>query len=66
LPTEAVSQILNQASKTLIIENNHDGQLAGWIKEQTGVEIKNKLLKYDGRPFYPEEIVKKVKDLYES
>lgn len=66
LPNEAISQTLNQAPKTLIIENNHDAQLAGWLREQTGVEIKNKLLKYDGRPFYPEEIVKKVKDLYES
>ncbi len=63
---EAVGQILRQANKTLMIENNHDGQMAGWIREQTGVEIKNKLLKYDGRPFYPEEIVKKVKDIYEA
>jgi 2-oxoglutarate ferredoxin oxidoreductase subunit alpha len=62
-PAEAVGRILTQATKTLMIENNHDGQLAGWIRQQTGVEIKNKLLKFDGRPFYPEEIIKKIKDL---
>ena len=65
-PAEAVSRILTQATKVLMIENNHDGQLAGWIRQQTGVEIKNKLLKFDGRPFYPEEIIKKIKDLDED
>lgn len=62
-PTEAVTQILEKSEKTLIIENNHDAQAAGWIRQQTGIEIKNKFLKYDGRPFYPEEIVKKVKEI---
>lgn len=62
-PVKEVSQILEKAGKTLMIENNHDAQMAGWIREQTGIEIKNKFLKYDGRPFYPEEIVKKVKEM---
>ena len=65
-PAETVKKILTQANQTLIIENNHDGQLSGLIREQTGLEIENKLLKYDGRPFYPEEIVKKIKDIYEA
>jgi 2-oxoglutarate ferredoxin oxidoreductase subunit alpha len=66
LPTEAVGRILDQANKTLVVENNHDAQIAGWIRQETGIEIENRLLKYDGRPFYPEEIVKKVKDIYET
>lgn len=62
-PVKEVSQILEKARKTLMIENNHNAQGAGWIREQTGIEIKNRLLKYDGRPFYPEEIVGKVKEM---
>ena len=37
--------------------------MASLIREQTGIEIKNKLLKYDGRPFYPEEIIEKIKEI---
>lgn len=58
-----VAEILNKAKNTLIVECNYSGQLAGVIRENTGIEIQNKLLKYDGRPFYAEEIVKKAKEI---
>jgi len=45
---------------SIIIEGNQTGQLQQIIRQQTGMEIKNILLKYDGRPFYPEEIVDKI------
>jgi len=62
-PAEAVSDILKKTQRTLLIENNYQGQLGAWIRARTGIEIKNKLLKYDGRQFYPEEIIKKIKKL---
>lgn len=62
-PAQSVSRILAKAKKTLLIENNYQGQLGQWLKMQTGIEIKNKLLKYDGRQFYPEEIVKKIRSI---
>lgn len=49
--------------KVLIIEQNYTAQCASLIREKIGYEIKDKFLKYDGRPFYPEEIVGKVKSL---
>lgn len=60
-PKEAVTKILSRAKKTIDVEGNYSGQMAGWLKEQTGIEIKDKILKYDGRPFFPEEIVEGVK-----
>ncbi|MFC1627464.1 2-oxoacid:acceptor oxidoreductase subunit alpha [Patescibacteria group bacterium] len=49
---------LTKTTKNLIIvECNHDAQLAKLIRQETGMEIKNKLLKYDGRPFFPQEII---------
>ena len=33
------------------------------IAQQTGIIIKDKILKYDGRRFYPEEIIEAVKKL---
>ncbi|MFC1630008.1 2-oxoacid:acceptor oxidoreductase subunit alpha [Patescibacteria group bacterium] len=49
--------------KTIMIEQNSTAQCAGLIRENIGFKIKNRLLKYDGRPFYPTEIVEKVKKI---
>jgi 2-oxoglutarate ferredoxin oxidoreductase subunit alpha len=55
-PAEAVAKILKGAKSVLHIENNFTAQLAGLIREKTGIEIEKKYLKYDGRPFYVEEL----------
>lgn len=60
-PKEAVKRILSKAKKVIDVEENFTGQMAGWIREQTGIEIKDKILKYDGRPFYAEDIIEGVK-----
>lgn len=59
-PKEEVKAILSTAKHIIDIECNYSGQLASLIKEQTGIEIEDKLLKYDGRPFFAEEIIEKV------
>lgn len=61
-PTEVVTQILSNAQNILDVEANYSGQLASLIREKTGIEIKNKLLKYDGRPIYPEEVITKISE----
>jgi 2-oxoglutarate/2-oxoacid ferredoxin oxidoreductase subunit alpha len=45
----------------ILIENSSTGQLADLIKEKTGIEIKNKILKYDGRPFFSDELGEEIK-----
>ncbi len=60
-PSETVASVIKSAKKTLVIEGNKTGQFEGLIKEQTGLPIDHNFRKYDGRPFYPEEIVAKVK-----
>jgi 2-oxoglutarate ferredoxin oxidoreductase subunit alpha len=62
LPKE-LGDTIQDCKKTLICEGNYSGQLANLIKERFGIEIKNKFLKFDGRPFYPEEIAEKVKEI---
>lgn len=62
-PSQAVKKVLTQAKKTLLIENNFQGQLGQWIRMQTGINLKNRFLKYDGRQFYPEEIRAKIKKI---
>ncbi len=62
-PQEAVTQHIKNAKKTLVIEENKTGQFEGLIREHTGLSLDHHLRRYDGRPFYPEEIVEKVKAL---
>jgi len=60
-PAEEVKSILSRAKYLIDIECNFNGQLAGIIAERTGIMILDKYLKYDGRPFFPEEIAEKLK-----
>ena len=62
-PKEEVAKVLRNAKKTLLLEGNSTAQLGQLIRQETGIEIKNKYLKYDGRPFYPEEIINFINNL---
>ena len=60
-PTEQVKQVLSAAKNLVVIEGNQYGQLKNLIAQETGIQIEKRFNKYDGRPFYPEEIVDYVK-----
>ena len=62
-PAEEVKSFLKKAKKTLLIEGNHNAQLGQLIRQETLLEIDEKFLQWDGRPFYPGEIVEKIKSL---
>jgi 2-oxoglutarate ferredoxin oxidoreductase subunit alpha len=61
-PAEAVCDILTKAEKIFTIEGNATAQLAHLIRAETGIEITNKVLKFDGRPFSPGYIVRAIKE----
>lgn len=63
LSAEKLTRLLSGLKSTLLVENNSTAQFGQLLKMATGLEIKNKLLKYSGRPIYPEEVLKKVKEL---
>ncbi|MDO8504724.1 MAG: pyruvate ferredoxin oxidoreductase, partial [Candidatus Liptonbacteria bacterium] len=48
---ESVSKQLSGAEKIVGVENNHDAQLAGLIREKTGIHIQKTILRYDSAPF---------------
>ncbi|MFH1891005.1 MAG: 2-oxoacid:acceptor oxidoreductase subunit alpha [Candidatus Kuenenbacteria bacterium] len=60
-PKKRVEAVLKKAKNILLVENNKTGQLGDLIREQTGIEIKNNFLKYDGRPFFREEVIREIK-----
>ncbi len=62
-PSQQVLAELEKAKKIVLVENNVTGLLGQVVREQTGVAIDRKVLKYDGRPFTPEDIIQKVREL---
>jgi len=62
-PIDTVKQVFKKSKKVAIVECNKTGQLAGWLREQTGLAPDYKILKYDGRPFFIDELVDTIKEL---
>jgi 2-oxoglutarate/2-oxoacid ferredoxin oxidoreductase subunit alpha len=61
-PSEAAIEMLDKAGKNIVVENNITGQLSGLILRETGHKVDGALLKYDGRPFTPQEIFDRVRE----
>jgi 2-oxoglutarate ferredoxin oxidoreductase subunit alpha len=60
-PAEAVADAIDKVHRFCVIENNATGQLSRLIRRETGKEVSNRILKYDGRPFTPAHIEEEVK-----
>lgn len=61
-PVQSVADVIDKASNCYVVENNATGQLARSIKQETGKNLDNKILKFDGRPFSPERIIAGLKE----
>jgi 2-oxoglutarate ferredoxin oxidoreductase subunit alpha len=49
--SDEVSAVLNKCKRPIILENNFTSQMSRLIRMETGFNIKDKILKYDGEPF---------------
>lgn len=56
-------QYLKSAKRLCMVENNAKGQMAKLLKLNFGVDIKDLILKYNGLPFYVEEIKRAIEEL---
>lgn len=54
---------LKKAEKTVMIEGNATSQFSKLIKLNTGIDIDQKVLKYNGSPFTVEEVTETIKSL---
>jgi 2-oxoglutarate ferredoxin oxidoreductase subunit alpha len=57
LKTELLLNVLKNSKRPVLVENNYLGQLGQLITSETGFQFSEKLLKYDGRPFFVEDIL---------
>ncbi len=56
-PVEAFTSDINTTNKKIIIEGNQTGQAEKLIRQETGITFDSYIRKYDGRPFYIEDLV---------
>jgi 2-oxoglutarate ferredoxin oxidoreductase subunit alpha len=66
LKTERLKELAKNAKQIVLIECNHDGQLGRLIRQETGIDISHKLLKYDGRPWFYDELLEKLQSFLSS
>jgi len=59
-PSEDSRQLLERAKRFIMVELNGSAQLGLLIRQQTGLSFDGSVLKYDGRPFLPSEIVEET------
>jgi 2-oxoglutarate ferredoxin oxidoreductase subunit alpha len=55
--------VLGKAQKKIVVEGNYAGQLAGIIREQTGIAIDYFVLKWNGRPMSSDEVYEALKPI---
>src|SRR5216117_4273067 len=65
-PTDFVQQALGPARRKIAIENNYSAQMAGLIREKTGIAMDNTIVKFDGRPVSQNEIYEGVKEIIKN
>ena len=56
-----IKDILLDYDEIILIENNATGQLGKLLRMETGLDIDRRILKYDARPFTPEDIIKSLR-----
>ncbi len=63
-PVEKVIKEIGGAAKIICVEGNHNAQLANLIREKTGIEVTDKILKYDSLPFDPEDLSEQINQIF--
>jgi 2-oxoglutarate ferredoxin oxidoreductase subunit alpha len=61
-PAEEAAAAL-QGGKLVAVENNYTGQFRRLLQSETCIEVDHSILRYDGRPFAPEDIVDGLKEV---
>jgi 2-oxoglutarate ferredoxin oxidoreductase subunit alpha len=56
-------KLFNKFKKIIVVENNSNAQFVSLLKSQFDFNPTQVILKSDGRPFFPEELIKTLKTL---
>jgi 2-oxoglutarate ferredoxin oxidoreductase subunit alpha len=59
-PAGAVTAALEKANRVVTVENNAGAQLAKLLRRETGIVVNGSILKYDGRPFAIDFLIREL------
>jgi 2-oxoglutarate ferredoxin oxidoreductase subunit alpha len=62
LRTEVLRRLEKHSKRIVLVEQNFQGQLGMLIRMECGMDITEKILKYDGRPFFYDELLSLLLD----
>jgi len=60
LDERKIRPLFKPGKRYVLVENNSQGQFGKLLRQETGIEVGEKILKYDGRPIGREEIIKRL------
>jgi 2-oxoglutarate ferredoxin oxidoreductase subunit alpha len=60
LRTRELQSLAKRSKRIVLVEQNYQGQLGMLIRMDCGLDIPDKILKYDGRPFFYDELLSLV------
>jgi len=66
LPCKYVARILGEAEKRVAVEGNYSAQLAGLVREKTGVDMDYYVLKWNGRPISSDELYESLRRIMQN
>jgi len=66
LKTEMLETLAVKAKKIILLEGNYQGQLGMLIRQECGLKIPHTILKYDGRPFFLDELTAALHQVLQS
>ena len=66
LRTDRLEKLARQAARVVLVEQNYRGQLGMLIRMECGLNITEKILKFDGRPFFYDELLTLLCEKFEA
>ncbi|MEO8581708.1 MAG: 2-oxoacid:acceptor oxidoreductase subunit alpha [Patescibacteria group bacterium] len=60
-PAEQFTKLAQKAKRLVMIEGNFTGQCELLIRQETGIQFADHIRRYDGRPFYSEDLIEWIK-----
>lgn len=63
-PAEEAAKALHRRKKIHVVEGNFQSQFSRLLKRETGIVAGAPVLRYDGRPFNREFIIRKIREIY--
>jgi 2-oxoglutarate/2-oxoacid ferredoxin oxidoreductase subunit alpha len=66
LRTDRLEKLARQATRVVLVEQNYRGQLGMLIRMECGLNITEKILKFNGRPFFYDELLTLLCEKFEA